>query len=97
MAVVNTIKCLPYLEDSYNAKMVCFGEGAIELCTSEKAVFFIPVNMLTVWCAGFVGCTTRYRVSRYTHEILNIRPSEILCETDFISLLEYLLFNKLHT
>ena len=36
MAVVNLIKFavwpgLPYLADSYNAKMVCFGEGAMEL------------------------------------------------------------------
>ena len=23
----------------------------------EKAVFFLPVNILTVWCAGFLGHT----------------------------------------
>ena len=26
----------------------------MELCTCEKAVFFLPVNILTVWCAGFL-------------------------------------------
>ena len=49
---------LPYLADSYNAKMVCFGEGAMELCMREKAVFFLSVNILTVWSAGFLGCKT---------------------------------------
>ena len=27
----------------------------------KKAVFFLPVNILTVCCAGFLGHTTRYR------------------------------------
>ena len=30
----------------------------MELCTHEKAVFFLPVNILTVWCASFLGRTT---------------------------------------
>ena len=38
--------------DSYNAKMVCFG---IEVCTHEKAVFFLPVNILTVWSPAFLA------------------------------------------
>ena len=29
----------------------------MKLCTHEKAVFFPPVNILTVWCTGFLGCT----------------------------------------
>ena len=47
----------------------------MELCMREKAVFFLPVNILTVWSpaflaaythgvvAGFLGRTTHYRVS----------------------------------
>ena len=38
---------LLYLLDSYNTKMMCFGEGAIDLCTHEKAVFFLPVNIFS--------------------------------------------------
>ena len=50
--------------DNYNAKkMVCFGEGAMEPCTREKAVFFLPANILMVWHAGLLGHTTYYRVS----------------------------------
>ena len=49
MAVVNLITfAVPYLVDSYNAKMVCIGEGAMELCMHEIAVFFLPVDILTV-------------------------------------------------
>ena len=44
--------------DSYNAKMVCFGEEAMELCMGEKAVFFLLVDILMVWRDGFLGCTT---------------------------------------
>ena len=58
MAVANLIKFAlwrPYLGDSYNAKMVCFGEGAMELCTYEKAVFFLPVNILMMWSPAFLA------------------------------------------
>ena len=46
---------VPYLGDNYNAKVACFGEGAMELCTNEKAVFFLPVNILTVWSPAFLA------------------------------------------
>ena len=57
LAARHTTVCLdvPYLEDSYNAKIVCFGEGAVELCMREKAVFFLPVNILTVWSPAFLA------------------------------------------
>ena len=59
MAVANLIKFavwrVPYFGDSYNAKMVCFGEEAMELCMHEKAVFFLPVNILTVWSLAFLA------------------------------------------
>ena len=48
MASKNLIKWPTYLADSYNAKMVYFGEGAMELCMCEKAVFFLPANILMV-------------------------------------------------
>ena len=38
-----------------NAKIVCFGEEAMELCMREKAVFFLPVNILTVWSPAFLA------------------------------------------
>ena len=51
----NSLCGVPYLGDSYNAKIVCFGEEAMELCMREKAVFFIPVNILTVWSPAFLA------------------------------------------
>ena len=36
------------LVDSYKAKMMCFGEGTMELCMCENAIFFLPVNV-HVW------------------------------------------------
>ena len=68
MAVANLINfavwpTLSGLVDSYNSKMVCFGEEAMELCMHEKAILFLSVNILMVWCAGFLGRTMHYRVS----------------------------------
>ena len=37
-----------------------------EICMSENCVFFLPVNILTVWCTGFLGHTTHYRVSWFS-------------------------------
>ena len=34
--------------------MVCFGEGAMELCMHENPVYFFPVNIPMAWCAGFL-------------------------------------------
>ena len=31
-------------------------------CIHKKAFFFLPVNILTVLCAGFLGCMTHYIV-----------------------------------
>ena len=61
---------LPYLVDSYNKKMVCFGEGVMELYMCENAIFFLPVNMPTVWCTGFLGHMTHYHVSWYFYHVL---------------------------
>ena len=35
--------------------MVYFEEGAMELCTHEKAVSFLPVNILMVWSPAFLA------------------------------------------
>ena len=56
---------MPYLGDSYNAKMVYFEEGVMELCTNEKVVFFLPVNILTVWLPAFL-------VARHTTMCLDV-------------------------
>ena len=31
----------------YNAKMVCFGEGAMELCMRENAIFYFFLSINT--------------------------------------------------
>ena len=43
----NLLCGLPYLVDSYNARMVCFGEGNME---HENLVFFLSVNTHGVMC-----------------------------------------------
>ena len=58
MAIANLIRLAVWrtlLGDSYNAKLVCFGEGTMKLCTHEKTVFFLPVNILTVWSPAFLA------------------------------------------
>ena len=44
-----------------------FGEGAMDLCTHEKSVFFLPVNILTVWSPAFLA--TRHIVCLDTEAI----------------------------
>ena len=34
----------------------------------ENHVFLLPINILTVWHAGFLGRTTHYHVSRYAKQ-----------------------------
>ena len=55
-------------------KMVCFGEGAMELCTHEKAVFFLPVNILTVWSPVFLA-------ARHTTVCLDIKAGDTILPT----------------
>ena len=40
----------------------------MELCMHEKDVFVLPVNILTLWRAGFLGCMTHYYVSWYNKQ-----------------------------
>ena len=65
MAIANLIRLAVWrtlLGDSYNAKLVCFGEGTMKLCTHEKAGFSSCKYTHGV-VAGFLGHTTDYRVS----------------------------------
>ena len=51
------------------AKIVKFCRSRMKLCMCENCVIVYPVNIRaysTVWHAGFLGCTTHYRVSWYT-------------------------------
>ena len=48
-------KLFPTWGTAIMQKIVCFGEGAMELCMREKAVFFLPVNILTVWSPAFLA------------------------------------------
>ena len=45
------------------AKIVSFCEDSTELQMDENRVFFLPVSILTVLCASFLGYMTHYRVS----------------------------------
>ena len=59
MAVANLIKfTVPTWGTAIMQKWCALEEGAIELYTHEKAVFFVPVNILTVWSPAFL--TTRH-------------------------------------
>ena len=71
MAVANLIKFAVWCTLPGTAKMVCFGEGAMELCTYEKAVFFLPVNILTVWSPAFLA-------AQHTTVCLDLSPREDL-------------------
>ena len=51
------------LEGISTAKIVLFHQGSTELRRCENCVFFLPVNILTVLRAGFLGRMTHYRVS----------------------------------
>ena len=48
------------VEGVYTAKIILFHKGSTEL---RMHIFFLPVNILTVLSAGFLGHTTHYRVS----------------------------------
>ena len=73
MAIANLIKFTmwrTYLVDSYNTKMVCFGEEAIELYMCEKAIFFLPVNILML----------AFLATRHTTVCLDNKPKPICTE-----------------
>ena len=55
MSVANLIKFAVWRGTAIMQKWCVFGEGAMELCTHEKAVFFLPVNILTVWLLAFLA------------------------------------------
>ena len=46
-----------------NIKIIPIRKGSMELHKHENHIFFLPINILTVWCASFLGCMTHYRVS----------------------------------
>ena len=54
---------LPWLVGNSVANLVPIGKGITEIQKCENDVFFLPVNIPTVWCAGFLGYMTHYRVS----------------------------------
>ena len=54
----NLVCRLPYLASTYVANLIPIGEGITELHRCENYIFFLPVNILTVWRAGFLGHTT---------------------------------------
>jgi len=45
------------------AKIVLFRWSVMELRIHENCVFVLPVNNSRMWCTGFLGHTTHYRVS----------------------------------
>ena len=65
MAVANLIKFAVWrslLGGSYNAKMVCFGEGPWSYARMKKLFSFSSCKYTYGVVAGFLGCTTHYRV-----------------------------------
>ena len=59
----SNLECgLPYLADTSVATLVSIRQGITELQRCENCVYFLPVNILTVWRAGFLGRTTHYRM-----------------------------------
>ena len=55
----STLECgLPYLAGTSAATLVSIVSGITELQRCENRVYFLPVNILTVWRAGFLGRTT---------------------------------------
>ena len=37
------------------------------LCIDEKCIFFLPVNILMVWCTNFLGHMTHYKLVTKIH------------------------------
>ena len=60
---LNFVCKLPYCAGTSVQNLVPIGKEITELHMCENCVFFLPVNILMVWCAGFLGRTTHYRVS----------------------------------
>jgi len=63
MALVNLMCGLPYLGDSYSAKIGMFRRRDHEAMHATKTVFFLSVNVLMVWHVGLLGCMAHNRVS----------------------------------
>ena len=59
----NLVCGVAYLADTSVVKLVPIGYEIMELQRCENHVFFLPVNILTVWRAGFLGRTTHYCLS----------------------------------
>ena len=60
----SNLECsLPYRAGTCAAKLVSIRSGITELQRCENHVYSLPVTILTVWRAGFLGRMTHYRVS----------------------------------
>ena len=53
---------LPWLVGNSVVNLVPIGEGITEIQRCENDVFFLLVNIPTLWRAGFLGRTAYYRV-----------------------------------
>ena len=54
---------LPYLAGTSVATLVSIRYGITELQRCENYIYFLPVNILMIWRAGFLGRTIHYSVS----------------------------------
>ena len=60
----SNLECrLPYLADNSVANLVSIELGVTELQRCENPIFFLPISILTAWCANFLGRTTHGSVS----------------------------------
>ena len=73
--IPSNLECrLPWLAGNSVATLDPIGSGITEIQRCENDVFFLPVNIPTVWRTSFLGRTTHYRV-------LILRVKKILCYT----------------
>ena len=65
--MVDFVKCAKRrkkLRKNPNFGCLYLGNGWSDFLQIENCIFFLPVNILTVWRAGFLGRTTHYCMSR---------------------------------
>ena len=90
----SNLECgLPYLAGTSVATLVSIGYGSTEIQRCENRVYFLPVNVLTVWRAGFLGRTTHYRVSYIYIYLLMYKLNHEYIRTYVVSYLFTNLYN----
>ena len=78
------------MEGLCNIKMIPIQEGSMELCMHENHILFLPVNILMVWRAGFLGLIILFNANVGIFPLsYAVIPSFISCFTTFYRLDPY--------